>query len=219
MDRRETERIVQAIRDVRAAGERAAIATVVRVRGSAYRREGTRILVRQDGTFECLLSGGCLEPAVVDAAARVIAGGDPVIVSYDLEDDSLWGLGIGCSGAVDIRIERLDDDAITAAWLDMLERGDPAVLVTPLAGASGRLLVSPDEVAARSAATPSMPPPLPVPARGCARSIPPPEPGWPAAPSCCSRSASRRPDSLCSAQDTMRCRWLHRRGRSASESP
>jgi xanthine dehydrogenase accessory factor len=147
MDRRETERIVQAIRDVRAAGERAAIATVVRVRGSAYRREGTRILVRQDGTFECLLSGGCLEPAVVDAAARVIAGGEPVIVSYDLEDDSLWGLGIGCSGAVDIRIERLDDDAITAAWLDMLERGDPAVLVTPLAGASGRLLVSPDEVA------------------------------------------------------------------------
>jgi xanthine dehydrogenase accessory factor len=146
MDRRETERIVRAIHDVRAAGERAAIATVVRVRGSAYRREGTRILVRQDGTFECLLSGGCLEPAVVDAAARVIAGADPVIVSYDLEDDSLWGLGIGCSGAVDIRIERLDDDAITAAWLEMLERGDPGVLVTPLAGASGRLLVSPGAV-------------------------------------------------------------------------
>jgi xanthine dehydrogenase accessory factor len=73
MDRRETERIVRAIREVRAAGEPAAIATVVRVRGSAYRREGTRILVRQDGPFECL-----------------------------------------CSGAVDIRIERLDDDAITA---------------------------------------------------------------------------------------------------------
>jgi len=146
MDRRETERILRAIREVRAAGERAAIATVVRVRGSAYRREGTRILVRHDGTYECLLSGGCLEPAVVDAAARVIAGGDPVIVSYDLEEDSLWGLGIGCSGAVDIRIERLGDDAMTSGWLDVLERGQPGVLVTPLDGRAARLLVSPSDV-------------------------------------------------------------------------
>ena len=68
------------------------------------------MLVRQDGTYECALSGGCLEPAVAEAAARVIATGEPVIVSYDLADDSVWGLGIGCSGAVDIRIERIDDD-------------------------------------------------------------------------------------------------------------
>jgi xanthine dehydrogenase accessory factor len=142
MNRRETERILQAIRHARASGERVALATVVRVRGSAYRREGTRILVRADGTYECLLSGGCLEPAVVDAAARVIAGGDPVIVSYDLEEDSLWGLGIGCSGAVDIRIERLEHDAITDAWLEMLEAGAAGTLVTPLAGATGRLLVT-----------------------------------------------------------------------------
>jgi xanthine dehydrogenase accessory factor len=144
MDRRETERILQAISNARASRERVALATVVRVRGSAYRREGTRILVRADGTYECLLSGGCLEPAVVDAAARVIAGGDPVIVSYDLEEDSLWGLGIGCSGAVDIRIERLEDDAVTGAWLDMLAEGAAGALVTPLDGAAGRLLVTAD---------------------------------------------------------------------------
>jgi len=143
-ERRETERILQAIRDVRAAGQRAAIATVVRVRGSAYRREGTRILVRQDGSYECLLSGGCLEPAVADAAARVIDTGEPVVVSYDLEEDSIWGLGIGCSGAVDIRIERLEADALTGAWLDMLRDGRAGALVTPLAGAPGRLLVSDD---------------------------------------------------------------------------
>ena len=142
MDRRETERILQAVRHARATGERVALATVVRVRGSAYRREGARILVRADGTYECLLSGGCLEPAVVEAASRVIAGGDPVVVSYDLEEDSLWGLGIGCSGAVDIRIERLEDDAITDAWLAMLEEGAAGTLVTPLAGAAGRLLVT-----------------------------------------------------------------------------
>jgi len=141
MDRRETERLLDAIRQSRATGEPAAVATVVRVRGSAYRREGTQMFVRRDGTYECALSGGCLEPTVAEAAARVIATGDPVIVSYDLADDSIWGLGIGCSGAVDIRIERIADDAITNEWWTMLERGEAAVLVTPLANVSGRMIV------------------------------------------------------------------------------
>ena len=141
MDRRETERLLEVIRQARAAGEPAALATVVRVKGSAYRREGTRMFVRQNGTYECALSGGCLEPTVAEAAARVIGTGEPALVSYDLADDSIWGLGIGCSGAVDIRIERLEDDAITNAWLAILEGGEAAVLLTPLSGVSGRMIV------------------------------------------------------------------------------
>ena len=141
MDRRETERLLDAIRRARAAGEPAAMATVVRVKGSAYRREGTRMFVRRNGTYECSLSGGCLEPTVAEAAARVIDTGDPIIVSYDLAEDSIWGLGIGCSGAVDIRIERIGNDAITNDWLTTLERGEAAVLVTPLSGVSGRMIV------------------------------------------------------------------------------
>lgn len=141
MHRRETERLLIAIRQAQATPERVALATVVRVRGSAYRREGTRMLVRQNGTYECALSGGCLEPSVAEAALRVIETGEPRIVAYDLADDSLWGLGMGCSGAVDVRIERLGDDAMTREWLAVLERGEAAVLATPLSGTSGRLLV------------------------------------------------------------------------------
>ena len=141
MDRRENERLLEAIRQARASGSAAALAMVVRIRGSAYRREGTRMLVRDDGTFECALSGGCLEPAVAEAAGRVIATGEPVVVSYDLANDSVWGLGIGCSGAVDIRIERVGDDPIANEWLTILERGEAAVLVTPLSGVSGRMIV------------------------------------------------------------------------------
>jgi xanthine dehydrogenase accessory factor len=142
--RRETERLLEAIRQAQAAPEPVAIATVVRVKGSAYRREGTRMLVRRNGTFVCALSGGCLEPAVAEAALKVIDTGAPAIVSYDLADDSLWGLGVGCSGAVDIRIERLEDDAMTRAWLSVLDRGEAAALATPLSGASGRMLIGPD---------------------------------------------------------------------------
>jgi xanthine/CO dehydrogenase XdhC/CoxF family maturation factor len=164
MNRRETERILGAIRVAREQRQQVALATIVRVRGSAYRREGARILVREDGSYECLLSGGCLEPAVADAARRVITTGRPAIIQYDLEEDSVWSVGIGCSGAVDILIERLDD-AVTDAWLDALARAEPSVLVRPLAGAEGRLLVreqdtvgslgdaSLDEEAARHART------------------------------------------------------------------
>src|SRR5262245_55910671 len=141
MDRRETERLLDLIRQANSSGEPAAIATVVRVHGSAYRREGARMVVRRNGSYECALSGGCLEPTVAEAAARVIATGVPAIVSYDLADDSIWGLGIGCSGAVDIRIERIEDDSATRAWLEALDRGDAAALATALSGTSGRMLV------------------------------------------------------------------------------
>ncbi len=148
MDRREIERFLDAVVEARASGQPAAVATIVRVTGSAYRREGTHMLIRSDGTFECALSGGCLEPSVADAAVRVIETGDPVVVNYDLADDSLWGLGMGCSGAIDVRIERLDEldrDDVMREWLNVLARGEKAALVTPLSGSAGgnagRLLV------------------------------------------------------------------------------
>jgi len=74
---------------------------------------------------------------VADAAERVIATGVPVVVNYDLADDSVWGFGIGCSGAVDVRIERLDDDDATRQWWASLERGAAAALVTRLTVPAG----------------------------------------------------------------------------------
>jgi xanthine dehydrogenase accessory factor len=141
MNRRENDRLIGAIDAAREAGQRMAIATVVRVRGSAYRREGARIVVREDGSYECLLSGGCLEPAVAEAAARVLESGQPVLRAYDLEEDSIWSLAIGCSGAVDIYIERLEDDAVTKEWLTIIGGNEAAALVKRLSGGTGQLLV------------------------------------------------------------------------------
>ena len=141
MNRRENERLIRAIEDARKTGQRIAIATVVRVRGSAYRREGARIVVREDGSYECLLSGGCLEPAVAETAAHVLSTGQPVIREYDLEEDSVWSLALGCTGAVDICIERLEDDPVTNQWLATIGASEAAVLVKSLSGGQGRLLV------------------------------------------------------------------------------
>jgi xanthine dehydrogenase accessory factor len=74
MQRRETEEILRAIHRTRAEGRQAALATVVRVTGSAYRREGARMLIEDNSAMTCMLSGGCLEPAVIEVADEPLVG-------------------------------------------------------------------------------------------------------------------------------------------------
>jgi xanthine dehydrogenase accessory factor len=149
MERRETEDILASIKDARGQDQGIALATVVRVKGSAYRREGAKMLVRDDGAMTCMLSGGCLEPEVVEVAKRVIMDGQALVTAYDLEEDVVWGLGIGCGGSVDIRIERLERDAVMDAWLGVLERAEVGVLATVLedraGGASGSMMITESE--------------------------------------------------------------------------
>jgi xanthine dehydrogenase accessory factor len=140
----ETRALLTALNAALAGGQRAALATVVGVRGSAYRREGTRMLVLDDGAQVCMLSGGCLEAEVVEVALGVIQSGQPALTHYDLSEDATWGLGIGCGGSVDVRVERLDpSEPVTAGWLAALGEGRAAALAVPLTG-TGRLLVTPE---------------------------------------------------------------------------
>ncbi len=99
--------ILTALADLHARGERAAMATVIRVRGSTYRREGARLLIQAGGGTLGSISGGCLEGDVAEVARGVIETGRPRLVSYDLtsDDDAVWGLGLGCNGAIDVFVE------------------------------------------------------------------------------------------------------------------
>src|SRR5579864_4189155 len=103
----ETQRLVEAYRRAATENVRAALATVVRVEGSAYRRAGARMLVTEDGRTTGVVSGGCLEGDVRERAARVMRTGQPMLVSYDTttDEDVVWGLGMGCNGIVDVFIE------------------------------------------------------------------------------------------------------------------
>ncbi len=144
MERRETTDLVRAYDEARRQGHRAALATVVRVHGSAYRREGARMLVRDDGAITCMLSGGCLEPEVAEVARRVLASGRPELRHYDLEEEAVWGLGLGCGGTVDVYIEPVAESSLVAEWLEVLRRGESGVLATRLDAPGARLLVGPD---------------------------------------------------------------------------
>src|SRR4051794_30586901 len=84
-----------------------ALATVIAVEGSAYRRPGARMLLAPDGRSWGMVSGGCLEHDVVEHARRTLKSGDARIVRYDSTSDSdiVFGTGLGCNGVVDVLIE------------------------------------------------------------------------------------------------------------------
>jgi len=86
-----------------------ALATLVAIAGSSYRRAGARALFTGDGRRVGSISGGCLEDDVAVHAQAVVANGTPEVISYDTtsENDLLWGVGLGCHGVVQVLIERL----------------------------------------------------------------------------------------------------------------
>jgi len=84
------------------------LATIVSVEGNAYRRPGAKMLFAADGTHSGSLTPGCLEDALQKAAADVRDSGTIQYVTYDMmEDDDVWGLGIGCHGIIDVLLEPL----------------------------------------------------------------------------------------------------------------
>jgi xanthine dehydrogenase accessory factor len=145
--------VLAAIESLSAKGERMALATIVAVRGSTYRRPGARLLVPEDGTPVGNISGGCLEGDVADMARVVMEEGRARLAAWDLtaDDDAVWGLGLGCNGAIEVFIEPADRAAEVAhALRTALEEERAICLVTVLesgvdAVAPGaRLVVRPD---------------------------------------------------------------------------
>jgi len=106
----ELQRLFLAYDQHRTARRPCALATVVEVIGSAYRRPGARMLVTEDGELTGAISGGCLEGDARQRARRAIFQGEPALVTYDTrdEDDPRHGLGPGCQGVVRILLEPLD---------------------------------------------------------------------------------------------------------------
>jgi len=84
-------------------GEHFALATLVRVEGSSYRRPGARMLICEDGTMVGSLSAGCIEEEVALRASEVLRTGEPTLMRFDTRRR------FGCAGEIDILVERADD--------------------------------------------------------------------------------------------------------------
>ena len=101
---KEIKSIIAAYDKIDRASTQAALATVVRVEGSSYRRTGARMLVLDNGEWVGGISGGCLEGDALKRARLAIAKSTPTLITYDTTegDDFQIGVGLGCNGIIDV---------------------------------------------------------------------------------------------------------------------
>ena len=94
-----------------AKGKRTALATVVHVEGSSYRRPGARMLVDDEGNITGAISGGCLEGDALKKALLVIAKQEAKLVTYDTsnETDMSIGIQLGCEGVIQVLFEPINE--------------------------------------------------------------------------------------------------------------
>jgi xanthine dehydrogenase accessory factor len=136
----ELQSIVNSFTEASERGERTAMATIVSVEGSAYRRPGARMLITESGRTTGAISGGCLERDVTERAAQVMKTRVAQIIEYNTRrsEDIVWGLGLGCNGVVRILLESLhagsEGERALGFIKDCLEARKGGVLATVIAG-------------------------------------------------------------------------------------
>ena len=125
-----------------AAGEPTALATVVRVEGSAPSRPGACMAVSSSGQVAGALSGGCVDGAVCEEAQQVLASGQPRRLVYRASETDDFEIGLACGGTLEVYVEPLG--ALHRRALELLEAGQAFGLATELGG--GHLLAEPSGV-------------------------------------------------------------------------
>ncbi len=129
----DTESVLQQALDWHKAGLNVALATVVTTWGSSPRPVGSKLAADAQGRFVGSVSGGCVEGAVVEAAAEVMRSGTPQLLDFGVTDEQAWEVGLACGGKVQILVEPLsvrrhqrppaDDIRIPIAFTTLLPGG------------------------------------------------------------------------------------------------
>jgi xanthine dehydrogenase accessory factor len=125
-----------AIRGWKAAGREAALATVVRVDGSAPRGVGAKLAIAAGGEMAGSVSGGCVEGDVVEHALGVLRDGQPVLRRYGISDEQGLDVGLMCGGTIEVLVEPVEGHraALLELFTALVAAGKPAAREIGLAG-------------------------------------------------------------------------------------
>lgn len=127
--------LLDAYRKLTQQTENSVLATIIETFGSTYQKAGARMLITQQGELTGLLGGGCFERDLVEQARSVFETGTVKTVFYDMRspDDVIWGLGLGCNGAVRVLLQLLkaeDHFSPLNIIADAAQANEAGVLVT-----------------------------------------------------------------------------------------
>ncbi|AHC27414.1 MULTISPECIES: XdhC family protein [Mycobacteriaceae] len=121
-------------------GGTAGLATVVRTFRSAPRAPGAALAVAPDGSVAGSVSGGCVEGAVYELAAEVVATGSPQLQRYGISDDDAFAVGLTCGGIIDVFVEPVSRQTFPElpALADAVDHDRPVAVATVIAHPDAR---------------------------------------------------------------------------------
>jgi xanthine dehydrogenase accessory factor len=130
--------ILDAIEQAEAAGEKAAVGTVVATLRSAPRQPGAKMVVTEGGRIVGSVSGGCVEADVAERAKQIFAGEAANQIHYGVSDSDAFEVGLSCGGEIDVWLEKAD----AAVWTEvrqLLDEDGYGMLYTDTATGEKRL--------------------------------------------------------------------------------
>jgi xanthine dehydrogenase accessory factor len=119
---------LEALRAWKPAGRGTALATVVRVDGSAPRGVGAKLAVADGGEMAGSVSGGCVEGDVVEQALAALRAGRPILRRYGISDEQGLEVGLMCGGTIEVLIEPIDGRraGLLELFTALVDAGRPA---------------------------------------------------------------------------------------------
>src|SRR5213078_2740568 len=133
------------IDELRRAGGRVAVATLVNTRGTTPRKEGAKMLVGEGGrVLGSVTIGGCVDAQVIEESEDVLSTMRPRLLEMNLGDEDAWEIGLTCGGTIEVFVEPLALDRADDAAARLYTRarrhataGHTAAIVTRLDGEVG----------------------------------------------------------------------------------
>jgi xanthine dehydrogenase accessory factor len=123
------EPIYRAILDLLDAGRHGVLCTVLDSAGSAPQRPGSKLLLRDDGSFLGTVGGGAIEEATLGRARAVLTSGRPERFAAHLTRE----LAMCCGGRMEIFLEPIG----ARPWLILFGGGHVATALVPVAATAG----------------------------------------------------------------------------------